>query len=123
MTEKKCPRCGREAAADQAFCAECLAEMEKYPVKPGVVVLLPPREQNQSKSTSYRRVPQVSLEEQIQKLKKRIIGLTLALVLALGAAGSLGWIVLRDYLEEKDVPLLPGQNYSSEIPGYLDEDK
>ena len=54
---------------------------------------------------------------------KRCLSLLLALVLALGAAGSLGWIVLRDYLEEKDVPLLPGQNYSSEIPGYLDEDK
>ena len=123
MAEKKCPKCGRNAAENQAFCQECLAEMEKYPVKPGVVVLLPRREQQMPKSASHRRHPVATPEEQILKLKKRITALTLALLLALGAAGGLGWLFLQEYLDEKEVVLLPGQNYSSETSQYLDESK
>ena len=123
MAEKQCPKCGRDAAEDQAFCAECLEEMKKYPVKPGVVVLLPRREQQTVKTPSHRKYTAVSPEEQLQKLKKRVIALTLALLLALGTAGGLGWLVLREYLEEKDVQLLPGQNYSSETPNISEENK
>lgn len=121
MAEKKCPKCGRNAAENQAFCQECLAEMEKYPVKPGVVVLLPRREQQMPKTAAYRRHSAITPEEQIQKLKKRITALTLALLIALGAAGGLGWLALQEYLEGKNVVLLPGQNYSSDTPSYLDE--
>ena len=35
----KCLKCGRET--DQTFCQACREEMEKYPVKPGTIVLLP----------------------------------------------------------------------------------
>ena len=113
MEEKYCVKCGRPAAADQAFCPECLAEAEKYPVKPGVVVLLPQRDRS-VKTPSRRRHPAVAPEEQLQKLKQHVITLWLALVLAVGAAGILGWLVMDDYLEEKAVSLRPGQNYSSE---------
>ena len=113
MEEKYCVKCGRPAAADQAFCPECLAEAEKYPVKPGVVVLLPRRDQS-VKTPSRRRHLTVSPEEQIQKLKQHVITLWLALALAASAAGILGWIVMDDYLEEKAGSLRPGQNYSSE---------
>ena len=116
MEEKKCVKCGRPAAADQAFCPDCLAEAEKYPVKPGVVVLLPRRDQN-TKPPSRRRHSPASSEEQIQKLKQHILTLWLALALTAGAAGILGWIVMDDYLEEKAGNLLPGQNYSAETIG------
>ena len=123
MAEKQCPKCGRDAAENQAFCAECLAEMEKYPVKPGVVVLLPRREQQTAKTASHRRYPAVSPEEQIQKLKKRITALTLALLLALGIAGGLGWLALEDYRNKQEDILLPGQNYSSETSNITEESK
>ena len=113
MEPKKCPKCGREAAENMAFCADCLAEMEKYPVKPGVVVLLPQREK-ESKPVRRRHAPPTP-EEQLAKLKKRIRGLILALILALGAAGVFGWMAATDFLNETDVKL-PGQNYSSETP-------
>lgn len=116
MAEKQCMKCGRNAAENQAFCPECLAEMEKYPVKPGVVVLLPRHEQNQ-KPANRRRYPTVTPEEQIQKLKQHIAALWLALILAMGAAGVLGWFVVTDYMEAKETDLLPGQNYSSETTG------
>ena len=113
MEPRKCPKCGRDAAENMAFCPECLAEMEKYPVKPGVVVLLPQHEK--TPKPSKRRHNTTPPEEQLAKLKKRISALTLALVLALGAAGILGWMAATDFLEDKPVKL-PGQNYSSETP-------
>ena len=115
MEEKNCLKCGRPCAEDQTFCPECLADMEKYPVKPGVVVLLP-QQSRTPKPTSRRRHTGPSPEEQIAKLKKQVIALWVALVLALGAAGGLGWLAVADYLEEEASKLLPGQNYSSETP-------
>ncbi len=116
MEEIKCLKCGRSRRENQAFCDECLAEMEKYPVKPGVVVLLPQREKSSFKPTGRRRaIP--SPEEQVARLKKRLIALWLALLLALAAIGGLSWLMVSDYLEEQqNIGPLPGQNYSSEIP-------
>ena len=113
MEPRKCPKCGRDAAEHMAFCTECLAEMEKYPVKPGVVVLLPQREKEHR--PVRRRHASLSPEEQLVRMKKRISALALALVLALGAAGLLGWMAATDFLQETPVRL-PGQNYSSETP-------
>lgn len=112
MEEKKCLKCGRPCADDQAFCGECLAEMEKYPVKPGVVVLLPPKEH--VRPVSRRRHAAPSPEEQVARLKKRLVTLRLALILALAAAGVLGWLAATDYLKEEETGPLPGQNYSAE---------
>ncbi len=114
MEEKHCAKCGRPAQLDQAFCSECLAEMEKYPVKPGVVVLLPHRETQPPKPAGRRKPPAPSPEELVKKLKKRIISLTLALILALAAVSGLVWYAVADYYEELNAKPLPGQNYSSE---------
>ena len=38
-----CMKCGKETDASQVFCGECLAEMEKFPVKPDAPVHLPQR--------------------------------------------------------------------------------
>ena len=113
MEPKKCPKCGREAAENMAFCTECLAEMEKYPVKPGVVVLLP--RQEKGPKPIRRRHGAAHPEDQIQKLKQKISALTLALLIALSAAGILGWMAAADYFSQTDVRL-PGQNYSSDNP-------
>lgn len=113
MDANKCPKCGRDAEKNMAFCSDCLAEMEKYPVKPGVVVLLPQHEKP-AKPVKRRHTP-VPPEEQLVKLKKRVSALVLALILSLSAAGVLGWMVATDFFEESPVKL-PGQNYSSETP-------
>ena len=113
MEEKHCLKCGRPCAADQAFCADCLADMEKHPVKPGVVVLLPPRTRT-PKAVSRRRHTAPPLEEQVARLKRKMFTLCLVLALALSATGILGCMVLEDYLEEESTRLQPGQNYSAE---------
>ena len=113
MDEKKCLKCGRLCAENQAFCGECLAEMEKYPVKPGVVVLLPPKEK--AVPASRRRSAAPSPEEQVAKLKKRVAALWLALTIAAAAAGTLGWLAISEYQELENAKPLPGQNYSAEV--------
>ena len=118
MEPKKCLKCGRDAAENMAFCTECLAEMEKYPVKPGVVVLLP--QQEKTPKPPKRRHHAASPEEQVLRLKKWVRGMALALVLALGAAGVFGWLAVTDLLKDTDVKL-PGQNYSSQTPSYEEE--
>lgn len=112
MEEKKCLKCGRPRAEDQAFCDTCLADMAKHPVKPGVVVLLPPKEQ--PKPAPRRRYTPPSPEEQVAKLKQQVIALWLVLILALSAAVALGWLAVSEYLEQDSGKLLPGQNYSAE---------
>ena len=119
MEEKKCMKCGRPRAENQAFCEECLADMERHPVKPGVVVLLPQHDRA-ARPAPRRRHAVLPPEEQLAKLKKQIISLWLALILALGAAGALGWFLFQDLMAHEAEKLLPGQNYSSEedkVPG------
>ena len=113
MEEKKCLKCGRPRGEDQAFCEDCLADMARHPVKPGVVVLLPQQERP-ARPTPRKRHAAPSPEELLSRLKKRILALWLALILALGAAGTLGWLFWEAYQERESAKPLPGQNYSSE---------
>ena len=113
MEEKKCLKCARPCQENQAFCGECLAEMQKYPVKPGVVVLLPQPEKR-AKIPTRRRHSAPPPEEQLVKLKKRVTALWLALILSLSAAGVLGYLTVANLLVQKENRPLPGQNYSAE---------
>lgn len=108
----KCMKCGREIGAEQVFCPECLADMEKYPVKPGTVVQLPIRnKETAAKKPPRRKIP--TAEEQIRRLKRsnRIVTCLLALALAALLAVT-SYMLWR--LEEENVDILPGQNYSAE---------
>ena len=120
MEEKKCMKCGRPRAEDQAFCEECLTDMARHPVKPGVVVLLPQQERS-TRPASRKRHAAPSPEELLPRLKKRILALWLALILALGTAGTLGWFLWENYQEQASEKPLPGQNYSSEEDKQPDE--
>lgn len=116
MESRYCMRCGRELEPGLVFCQECRDEMERYPVKPGVVVQLPHRKPQAPKPQTRRRAPAVPAEEQVKRLKKRILHLWAALLLALTLASVLGWFHISDMLEEKNDQFLPGQNYTSEKP-------
>ena len=115
MEQKICLKCGRDCQQNQAFCEQCLEDMARHPVKPGVVVLLPQADRHSKPQT--RRRPAPSPEERLAKLKKRFAALWLALILSLSAAGLLGWWNVRLHRELKQKQPLPGQNYSSETPG------
>lgn len=106
-----CMKCGREIEVGQCFCAECLSEMEKYPVKPGTIVQLPQRtrQPQPKKPASRRRIP--SPQEQVKRLKRLLHVLTVLLVLLLGMLGGILYMAFQQVQEAEDEKL-PGQNYS-----------
>ena len=106
-----CMKCGREIDETQAFCAGCLEEMDKYPVKPDVVVKLPNRQLlAQKKASPHRRTR--TPEEQIARLKKRNRRLTVALCLLILITGLLAFLSI-DVIRQLDVQRFIGQNYST----------
>lgn len=107
-----CMKCGREIGENRVFCDLCLADMEKYPIKPGIAIQLHPRNNPNTvkKSTPKRRQPP-SAEEQILRLKKRakrLVILWLITLLLLAASVYPTVQFFRDL-----TILLPGQNYTT----------
>ena len=68
-----CMKCGRETDDNNVFCQNCLLEMEKYPVQPGSVVLLPRRKE----SSVVRKAPKrhfYSADEPVGAVWNKITG-------------------------------------------------
>lgn len=107
-----CMKCGREVDEGQLFCTECLEVMKRYPVKPGIAIQLPHREEAPLiKKTLSRRKPVVSAEEQVRSLKRRLrrlFGLWLVTLLLLAAT----IYPTIKFLQGINI-VLPGQNYST----------
>ena len=104
-----CMKCGRETTSEQVFCEECLLDMEKHPVKPGTVVVLPKRRDY----TAVKKPPKkrtVPLEDQIRLLKKRIRILSFTLLLVLAGLIAMIYPTVQ-YLKEDHFKI--GQNYNS----------
>lgn len=110
-----CMKCGRKTQADQVFCQECLAEMEKYPVKPGTVVLLPKRQANPGTKRPVARKRFSKPEEQITYLKKRNRWLVRAVVILAFAFVAVSAVALY-FMDKQDVPTYIGRNYSTVSP-------
>lgn len=109
----QCMKCGREIAADEVFCVDCLDEMKKYPIKPGTIALIPPRTA-QTKRVTERRP--ATTEQRLASMTRRVrvlsflLTLTLALLIAVGA-------LTISLLRESDVLPNLGQNYSTATGG------
>ena len=107
-----CVKCGREIEEGQVFCPVCLGNMESYPVKPGTVVLIPrhPEEELEKKAQPRKRI--LTQEEQITRLKRKVTGLRIGLVVMLLACGLLciavGWA-----FTELDFYRFMGKNYNT----------
>lgn len=109
-----CMKCGREIEESHVFCRECLAEMEKYPVKPGTVVQLPHVPSYQAaKKPPQRRKAAPPLEDQVKVLRKWARMLAFALVLAIALLLGAGYLAVQQYIDMEN-KVLPGQNYSSD---------
>ena len=105
-----CMKCGREVGEDDVFCPQCLADMEKYPVKPGTVVTIPSRRSQPPVKRPQKRPP--TPEEQIRSLQRRVRRLWAALILSgLLTAAAIGLAVYG--LQDEEIQFLPGQNYTS----------
>ena len=108
-----CMRCGRETVDNDVFCSECLADMDKYPVRPGTMVHLPHRrEEPVVKKAHGRRKPVLSPEEQVKRLKLHIRRQRIVLLISTLLLVIAGYFTVVHILEQ-DIDFLPGQNYSS----------
>ena len=109
----QCMRCGREIPAGAAFCEICLEDMAKYPVKPDTVVNIPSRPKAQPTKKQAAQRQQVSAEERLKVMAKRIRALSWCLTLTVALLIGVSALAVTMLGEEKDEPL-PGQNYSAE---------
>ena len=110
----KCMRCGTEIIGEAVFCEECLADMEKHPVKPGTPINLPRREKQQVVKRSRKRIPKP--EEQLSALRRLVIWqLVVIILLVLALTASI--YMLFNQPNPADSKWLPGQNYSTSASG------
>lgn len=103
----KCLKCGRET--DQTFCPICREEMEKYPVKPGTIVLLPKERPSVKKPPNRHPAvpPEIILQNQRRTIRRlgRAFAALLVLTVFMGAA------IVRLVQESGQRPV--GQNYNT----------
>lgn len=104
-----CMKCGRETTAEQVFCDDCRLEMEKYPVKPGTVVLLPRRREYVAPKKASKRHA-IPLEEQVRILKNRARWLLILLLVCVALILAMVYPSVQ-YLMEDHFKI--GQNYTS----------
>ena len=111
----QCMKCGREIPVGQVFCDECLKDMEKYPVKPGTAIHLPPPPKAvPSKKSNVNRRPALQPVEQVKILKQRLFFVSAMLILTLMLMIS-GFLLTAEYIQDSQSKPLPGQNYSTEV--------
>lgn len=107
-----CLKCGKQTDEKQAFCNECLALMEKYPVKPGIAIHLPHRDSAPQEKKSAVRHREPTAAEQVERLRKAVrwlLGMIAVLsVLLLLTAG-----MLLHVLDKSPVSGNIGRNYTT----------
>lgn len=103
-----CLKCGRES--DQTFCDECRAVMEKYPVRPDAILLLPKNSRSSARRVTPRKQT-VPPEVQLQKAKRLVLYLGIALVCMVLIAAGLVAAMFQIISSRNTRPL--GQNYST----------
>ena len=110
-------KCGREIP-DGVFCADCLADMAKCPVKPNTVVLIPNREKFLQSKRAQPRRKELGAQELLHRAQKkaRVLGWVCGILAVLLAA----MIVFSVVEYERIRPLPTGQNYST-VPSTLPE--
>ena len=69
-----CMKCGAKMKNSGVFCENCLADMEKYPVKSNITVHIPERPTDPPVRKRTRRVKYTKPEDQIRHLKRFATG-------------------------------------------------
>ena len=106
-----CMKCGRDIEEPQVFCPSCLADMEKYPVRPGTAVLLPQRLETPTlRKVLVKRKP-ISPEEQVKRLRKLLLRLWIGILGLLLVILLMAYPFIRELLDSRKP--LPGQNYTA----------
>jgi hypothetical protein len=104
-----CMKCGAETKDDKCFCENCLAGMERYPVKPGTPVILPERRYISAKRPARKqRKPEEIIASQkrtIRRLSYVLVGAVIALCIVSG--------MFFTWAKKNNQSFAIGQNYST----------
>lgn len=107
-----CMKCGREISADSVFCDDCLAVMEKYPVKKDTPVQFPKRDVEEAAKKAARRRT-ATPEEMIARMRVVIRRQSLLLVLLAAALAVFAWLYFTNpQINNKPTDNPIGQNYT-----------
>lgn len=110
-----CMKCGIQIPDNQVFCDHCLSVMEHYPIKPGIHIHLPKRDQEQEvpkRPVKKRRV--LTPEEQLSSLRMKVLRLRLLVVILVFVICVVtGFLGLKLY-EEYTTPQT-GRNYTIDV--------
>lgn len=111
-----CLKCGKQTEEKQAFCSECLALMEKYPVKPGIAVHLPHRDSAPQEKKPAVRHREPTAAEQVDRLRK-VIRWLLGMIAILSILLLLSAGMLLHVLNKTPASGNIGKNYSTASTG------
>ena len=107
-----CMKCGRKIEDQKVFCADCLTDMEKFPVKPDSTVYIPVRPTVPAAKKKSRRTRELRPEEQLRQLKLTVRGLSIALVVCIVAFAISTGIMLKLLSDQSNNNSI-GQNYTT----------
>ena len=105
-------KCGVEIDSTQVFCEACLADMKRFPVKPGTRIQLPNRPIAEIVKKPPVKKRRLTDAEKIHGLKRVIKWLSIALVAALLLLGFSISLLLEDSGAKDPVENI-GQNYNT----------
>ena len=104
-----CIKCGRQTQEKNVFCKDCLADMEKYPVKSDTPVVLPQRKANERKAPLKKMAKPEEIIDQLQlKIKQLWICVAVLVLFLTATAGTLA-VTLYHHWNEPEM----GSNYST----------
>lgn len=107
-----CMKCGKETKNSNVFCPQCLAVMEKYPVKPDARFHLPSRPVQQAVK-KHRRVRRMrTAEEELTSLRKKVRWLVAWIIVLTFLLGATGAALAYTLLDREDLNI--GRNYTYE---------
>ena len=107
-----CMKCGVEIDSTQVFCEACLADMKRFPVKPGTRIQLPNRPVMEVVKKQPSKKRRLTEAEKIHGLRQIINWLSVALVAALLLLGFAISLLLDEPGAEDSAENI-GQNYNT----------
>ena len=113
-----CIKCGRKVNEGQLFCPACLESAEKYPIKPGTPVQLPPRTPAVAAKARPKK-PELRPEEQVRLLRSANRWLMVVLVVLLIAFILMAVLILL--MMEDKLALLPVFPWADRLAAFVQQ--
>ena len=108
----QCLKCGNKTAEKQVFCEDCLAIMQKYPIKPGTAIHIPQREKIDPEKRRAAQDIEDAKDSQIQR-QRSVIRMLIGVLAVMSAILLLTAGILLHMMNENDISKSIGKNYTT----------